>query len=574
VNSGKALVLGKDNRSCLTVIRSLGRKGVTVHLGWCSTDSLVRYSTYVKKVHDIPPYSTVDDLWKKELISILQHEKFDLVLPCSDPTLIPLHIHREDLERYGRIYLLSQENFEVVFNKIKMNHIARRLGINLPKEHCVQGAGELEQALGLEMTYPVIVKPQSSFTVRDLSRKNHVKLARSPKDLRKFGKKLLHNGPIQIQEYFEGIGSGVGVLVENGELLFAIQHQRIHEPIGGGGSSYRKTVPLDKDLFSAVKILMEELKYTGIAMVEFRVNLNTGNWIFVELNGRFWGSLPLAVAAGADFPCWLYELLIRNRRVIGSGYKVDLYCRNLGKDINWLKENLFEAGGRFKDRRKLIREVISTIKNVVTFKERNDTLVMDDPKPGIIEIRNILTEIVCRRLGKLRLHLMSLMLGRHLYFKVVTRLVRHSKKILFLCKGNICRSPFSEAYARKVFPKNIVIQSCGYYPEANRVCPQEAILAGREYGVDLTEHRSHVWSRSILEGFDLIFIFDEKNRRSLISAFPDIEKKVYYLGPMALGGTPIIKDPIEGTLDEFRETYAKIARAIENVARALSRGYD
>ena len=56
---------------------------------------------------------------------------------------------------------------------------------------------------------------------------------------------------------------------------------------------------------------MADLRYTGLIMVEFRINVETDDWALIETNGRFWGSLPLAVAAGVDFPRYLYEMLDR-----------------------------------------------------------------------------------------------------------------------------------------------------------------------------------------------------------------------------------------------------------------------
>ena len=48
--------------------------------------------------------------------------------------------------------------------------------------------------------------------------------------------------------------------------------------------------------------MMRKLHYSGVAMVEFKINPKTNEWVFMEINGRFWGSLPLAMAAGVDFP--------------------------------------------------------------------------------------------------------------------------------------------------------------------------------------------------------------------------------------------------------------------------------
>ena len=91
------------------------------------------------------------------------------------------------------------------------------------------------------------------------------------------------------------------------------QHERLHEPPEGGGGTYRKSVPLSPELLKATRRLMKELRYTGVAMAEFKVNPRTGGWVLIEINGRFWGSLPLTIAAGADFPRYLYELMVHGR---------------------------------------------------------------------------------------------------------------------------------------------------------------------------------------------------------------------------------------------------------------------
>ena len=98
-HTGKVLVLGQGARSFLSVIRSLGRKGLCVHVGWCPADSSALCSKYIDKIHRIPAYKLEDDSWKKALISILKHERCDLVIPCNDQCLIPLKKHRQELER-------------------------------------------------------------------------------------------------------------------------------------------------------------------------------------------------------------------------------------------------------------------------------------------------------------------------------------------------------------------------------------------------------------------------------------------------------------------------------------------
>src|SRR5262249_11632060 len=176
---------------------------------------------------------------------------------------------------------------------------------------------------------------------------------------------------------------------------------------------------------------------------EFRKDATSGRWILIEINGRFWGSLPLAIAAGADFPAWLYDLLVEGRRRFPREYEVGLLSRNASLDLECLGERI-AIGDRSNAARALGREPAAMARG----KERNDTLVLDDPIPGLLEIEEIgryLASSVFRR-SKLAL-LDASPLRAAAIARARPRIVR-AERVLFVCKGNICRSPFAEAYAK------------------------------------------------------------------------------------------------------------------------------
>ena len=130
-------------------------------------------------------------------------------------------------------------------------------------------------------------------------------------------------------------------LCHEGRILVALQHQRLHEPLQGGGAAHRRTVR-SEHLEQAAARLLSALRYTGVAMIEFRADAEAGAWTLIEINGRFWGSLPLSVAAGVDFPRYLYELLCCGRREFPREYRLNVYARNWLLDFHWLKGN-FQA---------------------------------------------------------------------------------------------------------------------------------------------------------------------------------------------------------------------------------------
>jgi hypothetical protein len=61
-------------------------------------------------------------------------------------------------------------------------------------------------------------------------------------------------------------------------------------------------------LVVACEQLLDALGYDGAAMVEFKLNSTTGEYVLMEINARLWGSVQLAIDAGVDFPSALVHL--------------------------------------------------------------------------------------------------------------------------------------------------------------------------------------------------------------------------------------------------------------------------
>lgn len=78
------LVLGHDTRAFLSVVRSLGRAGIGVHVPWFEPSGPAPRSRYVVRRHEIPPYRSGENEWKDALAELMRRERFDLVIPCGE----------------------------------------------------------------------------------------------------------------------------------------------------------------------------------------------------------------------------------------------------------------------------------------------------------------------------------------------------------------------------------------------------------------------------------------------------------------------------------------------------------
>ncbi|HJZ69745.1 MAG TPA: hypothetical protein VKF81_16585, partial [Blastocatellia bacterium] len=133
-------------------------------------------------------------------------------------------------------------------------------------------------------------------------------------------------------------GAGYFALMREGELRMEFAHRRIRDvrPTGSG-SAVRASVAIDSRMREAALVILEALGWHGVAMVEFRIRPD-GEPVFMEVNGRFWTSLALAVYAGADFPARLAEMAERGDVKPGAEYRTDVRCRWLLGDLRHLIE--------------------------------------------------------------------------------------------------------------------------------------------------------------------------------------------------------------------------------------------
>lgn len=565
----KILVLGDDTRAFLAVIRSLGRGGAEVHVAWHDPRGPAVRSRYVRKAHRLPPCEDARAAWLKPFQELLAAERFDLVMPCTDPALAALQAHRRELAAFGKIYLLSDEAFEVTSCKFKTAELARSLGVPVARELIVHSAAQAAQIRSL-FELPVVLKPRTSFQPGTQG-KRKVRKAYAWDDLDRCLGEMLPQGPVSVQENFIGKGVGVELLMHEGRPLLAFQHLRLHEPMLGGGSSYRKGQAVDRALLDASVRLLSKLGYTGVAMVEFKVDPASGRWILMEINGRFWGSLPLAVASGADFPLSLAQLLLQGRRRFPANYREGLCCRNLRADLTWLWANLrADRSDPTLSAVPLPQLFAETLWNVLTLKERSDTLTLDDPLPGLFELAGLFREAGAPMRRKALAAAAKLPFWRKRMRSRALAALERSARIAFVCKGNICRSPFAEQLASACWGAEREYFSAALLPLSARPAPPEALDAARKLGIDLSAHSSTSLDPDRVKRAELIFVFDAHNYEALARRFPEAVAKVHFLGVLAENGPAMIDDPFGKGPQAFERAYQVISDAVRGAGASSS----
>src|SRR5262245_9152816 len=189
----KALVLGGGPQVFLSVVRSLGRGGVEVHVAWTEPECISRRSRYIFKAHAIPAFEPGNPAWKPALMELMRTEQFDLVLPCTEREFIACQRQREDLERYGRVYLPNEQSCDVLFDKIKTSALARSVGVPMPRELIACRGEQIDDILA-QFDYPVVLKPRRSLDPVNPGPFLQVRKAGSERALRDLLPEMLRQG--------------------------------------------------------------------------------------------------------------------------------------------------------------------------------------------------------------------------------------------------------------------------------------------------------------------------------------------------------------------------------------------
>ena len=113
--------------------------------------------------------------WLDACLRRVAEMQYDLVIPTSDPVILPLQEHRRELDP-RQFYLLEEEAFKVTNDKAKTYELAALLGISVPSQRIVATENEAEEAADL-FGYPLILKPTQSFTLDGGDDKQYVRRA-------------------------------------------------------------------------------------------------------------------------------------------------------------------------------------------------------------------------------------------------------------------------------------------------------------------------------------------------------------------------------------------------------------
>jgi predicted ATP-grasp superfamily ATP-dependent carboligase len=403
----RILVLDGNENQAVAAVRSLAAAGHEVHVGADSAWSKAGWSRFSRSQFRYTAPQQDAGAFMADIVRQASRHAGTLVLPMTERTTLPISAERQTLlDVEARLVLPPHATVLRAFDKSATTSLAESLGIAVPQTVLLcNGPGAEADALGARLVYPVVLKAATS---EEIDRNRRVQAtgapvyARSPAEFLAAHAEISQRaGRVLVQEYVEGSGTGYFALAAHGKVRAEFAHRRIRDvrPTGSG-SALRESAPLEPRVAAAGRRMLEALAWHGPAMVEFRV-WDDGTPVFLEVNGRFWNSLALAIHAGVDFPRLVAELAERGDIAPVTTYRTGVRCRWFLGDVRHLvavmRGRPSGYAGPFPPRLRTLRDVLVPVRGT-----RHDHWRWDDPVPELGDWLHFLFRRVPTRLAQQR----------------------------------------------------------------------------------------------------------------------------------------------------------------------------
>lgn len=310
-----------------------------------------------------------------------------LLIPTTDGSLEAVLEHRTLVPDSTVLPFPSLEVYRAASDKVLVHQLACAVGIGVDETVIVSEPGmPAPEDLSL---YPGVVKPHRSVVGSTARFKSRVELVADRSECATVLRGLPREAfPVMVQRRVRGPGEGYFVARWRGETIARFAHRRLREkPPSGGVSVYRESIHVTPEIQRACDAMLDSLNWEGVAMIEGKLDLDRGGWRVMEINGRFWGSLQLAIDAGVDFPARLARATLGSSDEHAGQWRAGARLRWEWGDIDHLMLRILrsrrqldlppEAPGR-----------LGAIINFLRHRPGRDHLEMlrwDDPAPFALE---------------------------------------------------------------------------------------------------------------------------------------------------------------------------------------------
>ena len=367
--------------SSVACLRSLGRRGIRTIAISEQDRPPAFHSRYCDETYSVPDPAENLIGYRNALLSLAARDDVATILPVREEDVYVLANNRAEFSQHIGTPWPDSETLTAVHDRVSLFDTAERAGVATPETSLLSGDNSWDREWIVKSRYAVLTTDYVDSIPRERSRSPPTTQYLGPGRVPDVDTLVDEMGHVPLLQEFVPTSSEYAffAIYDHGDALATFQHrQHRGYSFAGGASAFRESVAIP-ELERAGRAMLDALEWHGVAMVEFLKDPRSDEFRLMEINPRFWSSLPFSVRAGADFPHYAWSLATADDPVIDSGYRTGIAGHLIRGELLYLYSILSEEND-LVDPPSLPRAIIDVASSMIRH-PRFDYLVRDDPRP-------------------------------------------------------------------------------------------------------------------------------------------------------------------------------------------------
>lgn len=376
--NNKAVILGCNYYIGLSVIRSLGAKGIhTVATDYSDFEAYGAKSKYVSERLITPHYRKDTQAFVDFMVEYAKKQEVKpVLLPCHDSYVEVIDAHFDTFKEY---FLFPQQEASLYTNlmdKRKLEGLALKHGVKIPEMVMIDDEN-FEEKVKTMIGFPCIIKPSDSPTFVSTFRHKSYKVNTMEELMEKVEMIRPSGLEVFIQRIIPGFDDHMytydSYIDQSGKTTHAVTCQKQRQyPINFGASVYTGPNYVDA-LYEEGRRFMEAVGYRGFSEIEFKKDANTGEYYLIEVNIRFTNFDTLLQAIGFDVP-WITYMELSNKEIVP-----EMIDKHSTKMFHYGYEDLLAVKGYIQTKQLSVGQVLKSY-----FRPKAKAIWRwSDPMPGL-----------------------------------------------------------------------------------------------------------------------------------------------------------------------------------------------
>lgn len=335
---GQAVVVpAVEAPSCVTFVRSLGRRGIPTVVVSERESAEVLSSRYCDEsvVVSSPRENLV--AYRDELLSLARREDVRTIVPMREDDAYVLSKHRDEFAEHVAPLWPSFEGVQAAHDRVRLMEAAEEAGVGVPETELLDQVVDWNSERIVKPRYAVLADAyDASLSAEEMVEPPSTRYLEPgvEPDAAAIRAEMEHE-PI-VQSYVPGTEYAFWALYDRGEPVATCHKRQLRAWKYAGGTSIARETLRDSEIEEVGRALLDHLDWHGLASVQFVKDEETGEYKLLEINPRTWISLSCPVQAGADFPYYFWRLAGGESTDFRSEYEEGVATHLLQGEVSYL----------------------------------------------------------------------------------------------------------------------------------------------------------------------------------------------------------------------------------------------